>query len=638
MLNELWRLAEALKVAGLEVPANNPRVSIPGKSSGKCLRVRLAADGGVSAVEEITDDEWPGLWTVREGNQNSFPVSRLSLEPEASQLTARSQALISRLAKKAAELHLIAADVARLSGVREMTERFITAAENSGRLRAELLARLDDPGAKVQLAFDAENSTIYRIKTRAEVGRRLAVDSSGNEDHPGEACAFSGNPDDLRTQPFPKVRLPVLRGQDVPLVSMFSDARCNYRYGLSDAMAVPVSTESALRMQDALTFIVSEERRDKTWRGVASGLFRTTGGRTFEVPDLLIVYVDGRPDLPVEVAKLLGSGTDRQFEVDASAVCKALEGISRQHPESRMNLFTIRQVSEGQAQTQVQLSLPTDQVVAAAQTWEVGTQNLPALPWVGEEPKSYRPDQIVRVTSRQWLDAGQRYSPSRGASLGQVLTVMLRLHGHEQVARDLLSLTLGRSGPLLVGLFGGLHRDGDRNRFSGEARTHALLTARGMAVLLHTLGHSKEGYMETAPFLVGRWLQLVDLLQREYHLRPRGKEESGDPKPQLPPQLLGNALLPVAHDSLDAAFARLTLRMKVYQGWANVSGSPLSRWALGQMGQVALDLAPLDRTKKMDDAARAELLLGYMARIHGSKENEEAGAQPTSDDNGGSNG
>jgi hypothetical protein len=78
MLNETYLLWQALDRAQLTIPREHPRVKDPGFTSGPCLRVRLNEQGHVAAVEAVTKDEWPGLWTVMEGNQNSFPVGRIS--------------------------------------------------------------------------------------------------------------------------------------------------------------------------------------------------------------------------------------------------------------------------------------------------------------------------------------------------------------------------------------------------------------------------------------------------------------------------------------------------------------------------------------------------------------------------------
>jgi hypothetical protein len=76
MLSETYLLWRALERARLHPPRKHPRVKPPGSSTGPGLRVRLDAQGHVVAVEAVTKDEWPGLWTVMEGNHNSFPVLR----------------------------------------------------------------------------------------------------------------------------------------------------------------------------------------------------------------------------------------------------------------------------------------------------------------------------------------------------------------------------------------------------------------------------------------------------------------------------------------------------------------------------------------------------------------------------------
>ena len=52
-------------------------------------------------------------------------------------------------------------------------------------------------------------------------------------------------------------------------------------------------------------------------------------------------------------------------------------------------------------------------------------------------------------------------------------------------------------------------------------------------------------------YLVGRLLALADTLHREYCIHVRGGEGS------IPPQLIGNALMPVAAISPEAAVERL---------------------------------------------------------------------------------
>jgi hypothetical protein len=115
--------------------------------------------------------------------------------------------------------------------------------------------------------------------------------------------------------------------------------------------------------------------------------------------------------------------------------------------------------------------------------------------------------------------------------------------------------------------------------------------------------------MHAAPFLVGQMLALADTLHKEYCQHVRKKD--------TPPQLIGNTIMPVALESPAAGLARLSERIPIYQAWANtVSGDSvgLAKWALQQLGKAAGELGELVLPEHCDDAAKAQMLLGYLAR------------------------
>ncbi|MGH9424861.1 MAG: hypothetical protein ACRD2L_00920, partial [Terriglobia bacterium] len=319
------------------------------------------------------------------------------------------------------------------------------------------------PPMSVQLAFDLHDDSsfplrLYRQKVREYVKRILPIEHEVSESkHPAHACALTGEQQSLQVSPFPKVRFPVLN-KDFPLVSMFSDAACNKRYGLTDSFIVPVATQTALQMQDALTWIVGEERRGKTWRGVASGKFETAQNRKKESFDLLVVYVDGKPEIDASIADLFGTDEgvqQKQFEVDAQAVCKALDGIERDQPGSKLNLFLLRKASEGQAQVAIAETPPVKDILNAAQRWQQGAVNVPEviLPLPGKKgekatlskPHALYPDQVVRLLSEEWVTNGIRSNKVCGIGLGEVLDLMLRKPGKwEAATRNMLDLTVHR--------------------------------------------------------------------------------------------------------------------------------------------------------------------------------------------------
>lgn len=698
MLSEAYLLWQALQRAEIIPEQTHPRLKKPGKSGGPCLRVRLGQNGEVLTLEPTADDEWPGLWTIMEGNQNSFPVVRLKepllAVPPPSEKgappgpadgfwktarqkgpaglkgaqdalldaldrfpirspSARSNDLWKRLRDlKAAELEAVCQSSSDLDPVSELAHRFRAATVDIEALRlqfasttrqqllsgwpegmeaaAQLLAGSPGGSTSLQLAFDldAQSPSIYGAKFRAMLARTLPTsdaDATGKT-HPAASCAFTGVPGRLLVSPFPKVRLPVLN-RDFPLSSMFEEAGCNERYGLTGSLVVPVSEGTARAMQDALTYIVSAERQGKTWRGVASGRFETQGGRRIEKQDLIIAYVDGKPDLDAAVATLFGgggAGDETGFEVAAQAVCEALEGIAQEQPDSRLNLFLIRQVSLGQAQVALSEEPSVPQVLEAARRWQRAAGNIPpiALPvrigkgrgFEWRAPQTPYPDRVVRLLSYQWILDRTRKSPSPRVELEEVLDLMLEKTGRwERAAQHLLDLALQRTTGLLIGVFAAALRGDALERYPSSAGEAALGAASVLGILLHSLGRDKESYMNSPAFLTGRLLALADLLHREYCRHVRGGS--------LPSQLIGNALMPVARDSLLGALDRLGERLRIYKAWAEKfdgSEARLAKWALGQMGTVATGLADAVLPTTMGQTERAELLLGYIARLANS--------------------
>jgi len=115
--------------------------------------------------------------------------------------------------------------------------------------------------------------------------------------------------------------------------------------------------------------------------------------------------------------------------------------------------------------------------------------------------------------------------------------------------------------------------------------------------------------MHSAPFLVGRVLSLADLLHKDYCRLVRNNS--------YPPQLIGNAHLTTCLENPIRGLARLSERIAVYQAWANtVSGneSGLAKWVLSQLAEVTLELAGLPLPGHTEDADKAQMLLGYLAR------------------------
>lgn len=751
MLSETWRLWQALERSDLNPPPKHRRVNTPGRSS-PCLRVRLGKGGTVCSVESVGDSDWPA-WTVMEGNQNSFPVVRVSdpmldlprdheiwkklgfnekgkrrkPPPNEQRLTniaeivgllgggavpSGNSDLWNRLREqKARELLCIARKGSPdLRAAGSLALRFRRAAASPAgllkdvaeksveRLKQGRLDALDAveqllvgkgprrpdgkrPPTTVQLAFDIESADTYPAGVYSDRARRALIsrlpqdlshglksEAPSGPDH-GGVDALTGEQADLEHKTFPSVELPVpsfrsgarpIGRKKFPLSSMFSEARCNERYGMTDARVFPMARTRATRLKEALEYITSDDRRERTWQHVSSGRFETRNGRKIEKPDLLVAYVEEKPALDAKTAGYFGQGpaqTEAKFEVDAATVCEALKGVVRERPRSRLNLFLIRETSKGQAQIVLSESPTVEEVLSGAARWQGAVkENLPALTlpippiekgWkVSQEgPLVPYPDQVVRLLSYQWVrdgsspksHGGRRQEPKQavvGPGLSEVLSLMLRIEGKwEQAAHRMFGLLLQRVTPLMVGAFSASRAFSGRkgeplDDYPRESRQVALRAVGVLGILLDALNCRKEVYMENAPYQVGQVLTLADTIHKDYCVVVR--------KGSMPNSLIGTGLMRRALDNPAAALADLGERMIEYLRWAKTAEVPRdavendprriavleARKRLRQYQPLAAKLGNAALPIECTDVMKAQLLLGFLASPPEGGENQ----------------
>jgi len=724
MLNEFYDLFQALKTADIELPTYQQGIVTPGKSIGPCLRVRLRENSSISSIEAVSDEEWSGLWTKLDGNQNSRPVVRLTVpllnilpkDPwwtsigytkaqnreivnEKARIDALKKALDTpewfqsfsitgkdkdssrkmpaqkvsdlwaRVQDKSKEFSAFLSGNNELADVRSVFERIAMLPDMQGFatcLRLLIKERLESGNipidiietllvgklkrergdeweiseSKLQLAFDVENGTIYRTNTKTAIEMVLGFQNNDSKkksqlDKSFVKCAYGSN-GPLQKGPFPKVQIPIVGEKGIPIVSMFSEAPANTRYGLTESDIIPVAQILATQMTKALIWATSDERKGKTWRGIASGLF----DKSREKKDLLISYVNGKPDIDAAVADFFGTdqnSLDKQFEVDSKTVCDALSAIVRDVPSSKLRIFVLRQVSSGQVQVVLSRDLDPMRIVEGARLWSEGALNLPPIqiplpkekdkaPEIGHPVAPY-PEQIVQLLSRQWIREGAKngyqesFTPVTGPPLSSIIDLLIREPSkYKLVARDLLHRSLIQIGPLLRGLTGALRTYIEKryNQYPLKYRYQALIACSTIGLTLHALNSQKEVYMQNSAFAVGKMLALADDIHRSYCEVVR--------EGNIPPNLLGNSLLSTAMENPSRAITILGDRLKVYISWAKTAKEPqgtdketekiairTARKRLDQYGPVAELIATQGLPVKMDDVAKAHLMLGYLA-------------------------
>ncbi len=123
--------------------------------------------------------------------------------------------------------------------------------------------------------------------------------------------------------------------------------------------------------------------------------------------------------------------------------------------------------------------------------------------------------------------------------------------------------------------------------------------------------------MNQAPFNIGRLLSLADQLHYLYCQEVRGN--------QLPPQLLGNALMNTALQQPVTALALFAQRILPYQAWAKTFRKDekasdeeqkkvrKARYLLREIGDVSETLHKAKFQPRLSDEDRAGMILGYLA-------------------------
>jgi hypothetical protein len=170
--------------------------------------------------------------------------------------------------------------------------------------------------------------------------------------------------------------------------------------------------------------------------------------------------------------------------------------------------------------------------------------------------------------------------------------------------------------------------------FKNGAR-EVLDTVSVLHVLLSKLDppHTGAVYMNNLAYQLGQVLAAADTLHKGYCQDKRGGA--------VPPNLIGNSVLPMAQNNPHRALAALGRRWHVYSIWAKTRELPAKPpekmerkqrdsiydirngvYALRNVESLAKSLAERLPTTA-DDAFRAELLLGYMAGPPVTKANDE---------------
>lgn len=404
---------------------------------------------------------------------------------------------------------------------------------------------------------------------------------------------------------LPEVKLPIIGG--VKLRAMTSESPCQYRYGTIDANSFRVGADSRKRTKGALEWLGSDEHEGKTW------------GRA-DRKELIFAYPAILPEAPPKLAACLGArktdDTEARFENYAKDVVDCLNGLGQSLKDIDLRVFSLRKMDKARTKVVFHRNYSAQRLADAAREWQQGCANIPVIQiksWGKEkgetiqaEPETPFPLQIADCLNRVWKQDGTSKCEVKSISKSAGIELMLDESAALRQVLHLLNVALQNSKGLFFSLGDSLHRN-EIFKLDGFNKHKQLMPAI-LGLLLWKLSIGKESYMNHPPYLVGRMLKIADELHALYCKEVR--------KDKLPPQLLGNALMVAALDSPTQALAQLALRIAPYLGWARTNSTEsvgLSRYFLKEFGLVEAKLRDATLPLRLDDPAKAQLLLGYIS-------------------------
>jgi hypothetical protein len=447
---------------------------------------------------------------------------------------------------------------------------------------------------------------------------------------------------------FPKVSLPILG--NVILRAMSKEIPCQRRYGAIDGASCPVGHSTRKSIKSAFEWLGKPERKDQTWadaRGICG--YAKRDGKKVPIPALLFAYPSKLPSVPPELAGLivgLESETDpdgARFQACASRVTQALKAQTGDALDVEIRVFAMKKADKARTKLIQACAMSARHLVESAREWQIAAANIPPLkvrqfgPNKGDKPFWADPfipfpAEVVLCLNTAWERSGTHAEQVPGFGIDDGLGLLLE----RGVASTTIATRAARSlvvncVSLLLAL-GQAHHQGLAHPMAKKYGKQVLLLPSIFGLLLAKLGRPKGEYMKGPPFLVGRLMSLADQLHVQYC--------HGVRKGQIPPQLVGNALMPTALEQPRKAVDLLAQRILPYQAWARTVQANekdadeakktvrLAKFFLGELGRLSAELKELELPGSSADGDKAEMLLGYLAWSEKDKNPATAPSNP----------
>lgn len=435
MLNEGYLLYKSLIQCGIQLENSHPDVKNPGKKEG--LIVGLDKTGNVARIEYRNADDIANLWTIREGNHNSFPVLKLQRpiwkvdkddklrkeieylkKDEAKKkelllgnnfplnLTEVEQNWWQRLHNRISVLQpIFNTSIKEFEALSQLIRRFLLITN----VETFLLGLLDiikqkpseipypsiesiligKKWVKSKQEFVSEFPVILDVNDWEQFSKRVASPSFENYvcsclfdnerqtsislNKEMKISALTGDLVVLEDDKFPCPKLPI--GESY-LFSVNDQTPCFTRYNQTSVKIFPVGRHEAISVQRALKWITNKDREGKTWCFVPGPIKGDI--------ELLIVYLYSKPDLKINKAYLLGGiskddFSDSDYEAVSKIAIEALKAEKIVRANDLIRIFCIRSADLARKQITLKREYTVSEILKSNEAWREAAGNIADL-------------------------------------------------------------------------------------------------------------------------------------------------------------------------------------------------------------------------------------------------------------------
>ena len=668
MINELYKLAEAMEQAGISPDSSHDKyVPLPNlTATAPCVRITIS-DGKVLSLSFV-DAKLAGTLRKYGSNQGTYPCMNLTslyritddsvikeldaLRPE--DLTDSRIQYLKRLCvssnwdknfknkyrisfeRVTAELKEMLPNYQPLQMLIEQSDYFLDPDKLYRQLEEaafQMLSQKENVTLALTILFFCCGPTEKKTKNISvaletpalidmgmpatsrkfvrELNRALLNVDTKQETQEDGVDAFS-LPFIPIDDPMPEVKL--AGGITVRLRTMFSGQPCQTRYGLIEGSSYPISKQMRARLKTALEWIGGPEQKHKTWVNTNKG-------------EILFAYPSRFPEADVSFVDLYGGNENN----DLSFIDIAKQFVSQlyrynNHMESPdpglIQIFVLRKIDNARAKVVYTRQTNPGNLEKCGVLWDAGCRNIPQFDF--EAPSVPYPLDIAYILNQFW-EANGTLATDKCRPIPKYYGVELLLNPLASTS-DALHMLVQKA--YMIGPFLGTKLPQKSARIQIVESAKNILSLMGC--FLYRNGIRKDVYMEKLPYLYGQLLKASD----ELHMLYCKVVRNGN----YPTQFVGSTTYQAALEAPVRTLNLLGQRMRPYISWAKTYSAKKAetaeepgkerwrvKWVLSLYGSFADKLiTELSDGIRFTDIDKAQFFLGYLASFPKKEKAEES--------------